>query len=77
VRQIGANFTANGDVGARLGLFAIAQDCALDELHDVERLVIDLNVGAQPEWFGDRDALGVKGRNDRVLAHHVVAVGST
>ena len=58
-----------------LGLGGVADDVALDELHDEERALVDGLVGAQADGLGHRDARGPERGHEAVLAHHVVRRG--
>ena len=55
---------------------AVAQDMALDELHDVEGSFVDLLVGAQSRrWRATGMPDGAREPDEPVLAHHVVRGG--
>ena len=58
--QVVADLAARRDVEGRLGLGPVAQDGALDELHDVEGPLVHELVGAEPERTRHRDAQRVE-----------------
>ena len=62
-------------VERRLGLGRVAQDVALDELHDVEGPLVDRLVGAQADGRGTGMPAGPSAVHEPVLAGHVVRGG--
>ena len=61
--------------GELLGVGLLAQDRAVDELHHVERRVVDRRVGARREAHGYRYIGAGQGGHDPELAVHVVSRG--
>ena len=74
-RQVVADAPRVGLVEGRLGLGAVAQDRAVDELHHVEGSFVDVLVGAQSERRGDGDAEREQRRDDRDSRTMSCAVG--
>ena len=73
--EVITNDVARRHVERGFGLGPVAQDRAVDELHDVERSFVDRFIDAQSQWLRDRDAEGEERRDDGVLADHVVRRG--
>ncbi len=62
-----------GFVGKRrLCGVAVAQHVTVDESHDVERRIVDVEVVAEPHHRGHGHGRGLQARQDAMLAPHVV-----
>ena len=75
VRHVVPDRPAGRLVEGRLRLGRVAQDVAVDELHDVERALVHGLVGAEPDGLRHGDPDRAQRVDAAVLARHVVRCG--